>query len=56
MFVTNITRLSCDVRDGMPKSENSVYYCRDVVGSVRWHPRGTLLARLLPLLLVWSIY
>jgi WD40 repeat protein len=31
VFITDITKLSTN-------SENSVYFCRDVVGSVRWHP------------------
>lgn len=40
VFVTNIARLVEDIQKNEKKSENSVYLCRDVVGSVAWHPRG----------------
>lgn len=40
VFVTNIARLVDDIQKNEKKSENSVYLCRDVVGSVAWHPRG----------------
>lgn len=38
VFVTDITRLYLDIQKNEKKSENSLYPCRDVVGSVRWHP------------------
>eukprot|EP00761_Pharyngomonas_kirbyi_P003611 gb/GECH01003615.1/.p1 GENE.gb/GECH01003615.1/~~gb/GECH01003615.1/.p1 ORF type:complete len:387 (+),score=55.16 gb/GECH01003615.1/:1-1161(+) len=39
VFVTNITRLVDDMEKNEQNSENSVYMCGDVVGSVSWHPR-----------------
>jgi WD40 repeat protein len=38
VFVTDISRLVHDITNMEKKSENSVYVCSDVVGSVRWHP------------------
>jgi WD40 repeat protein len=38
VFVTDISRLVHDIQKMEKKSENSVYMCHDVVGSVRWHP------------------
>jgi hypothetical protein len=40
VFVTDITRLVADIRKNEKKSENSLYPCRDVVGSVSWHITG----------------
>eukprot|EP01118_Nematostelium_gracile_P007235 TRINITY_DN2344_c0_g1_i1.p1 TRINITY_DN2344_c0_g1~~TRINITY_DN2344_c0_g1_i1.p1 ORF type:complete len:223 (+),score=58.88 TRINITY_DN2344_c0_g1_i1:804-1472(+) len=44
VFVTDITRLVSDIEKNEKKSENSLYPCRDVVGSVSWHPNDTFLA------------
>jgi len=38
VFVTDISRLVDDIQRNEKKSENSVYLCKDVVGSVNWHP------------------
>ncbi|KAL0482025.1 hypothetical protein AKO1_013281 [Acrasis kona] len=38
VYVTDISRLVHDIQKMEKKSENSVYHCNDVVGSVRWHP------------------
>jgi len=44
VFVTDITRLCSDIQKNQKKSENSLYPCRDVVGSVSWHPEDSYLA------------
>jgi len=44
VFVTDISRLVSDIRNNEKKSENSLYPCRDVVGSVSWHPEDAFLA------------
>jgi len=44
VFVTDISRLCSDIEKNEKKSENSLYPCRDVVGSVHWHPEDTYLA------------
>jgi len=44
VFVTDITRLCSDIEKNEKKSENSLYPCRDVVGSVSWHPEDSYLA------------
>lgn len=44
VFVTDITRLVSDIEKNEKKSENSLYPCRDVVGSVSWHPSDSFLA------------
>lgn len=44
VFVTDITRLCSDIQKNEKKSENSLYPCRDVVGSVQWHPHDPFLA------------
>jgi len=44
VFVTDISRLCSDIEKNEKKSENSLYPCRDVVGSVHWHPEDTFLA------------
>ena len=40
VFVTDIVRLVEDIQKNEKKSENSLYPCRDVIGSVSWHPTG----------------
>jgi WD40 repeat protein len=44
VFVTDISRLYVDIQKNEQKSENSLYPCSDVVGSVRWHPTDAYLA------------
>jgi len=44
VFVTDISKLYSDIKDQKPKSENSLYPCTQVVGSVRWHPDDGYLA------------
>jgi hypothetical protein len=44
VFVTDISRLCSDIEKQEKKSENSLYPCRDVVGSVSWHPEDSYLA------------
>lgn len=44
VFVTDISRLCSDIERQEKKSENSLYPCRDVVGSVSWHPEDNFLA------------
>jgi len=44
VFVTDISRLCNDIEKNEKKSENSLYPCRDVVGSVSWHPEDSYLA------------
>jgi len=44
VFVTDISRLCSDIQKNEKKSENSLYPCRDVVGSVSWHPEDSFLA------------
>jgi hypothetical protein len=44
VFVTDISRLYLDIQKNERKSENSLYPCKDVVGSVRWHPNDAYLA------------
>jgi len=44
VFVTDVSRLCSDIQSNQKKSENSLYPCRDVVGSVNWHPEDTYLA------------
>jgi len=44
VFVTDISRLCLDIQKNEKKSENSLYPCKDVVGSVNWHPYDTHLA------------
>jgi len=45
VFVTDISRLCSDIQKNEKKSENSLYPCREVVGSVSWHPEDPYLAR-----------
>jgi WD40 repeat protein len=46
VFVTNVSRLVDDNGPSMgdKKSENSVYLCGEVVGSVQWHPSDSFVA------------
>jgi len=44
VFVTDISRLYLDMQKHERKSENSLYPCGSVVGSVRWHPTDSFLA------------
>jgi len=44
VFVTDISRLVTDIQKNSKKSENSLYPCKDVVGSVAWHPEDGFLA------------
>jgi len=44
VFVTDITKLISDIRKNEKKSENSLYPCREVVGSVSWHITDPYLA------------
>ena len=44
VFVTDISRLVSDIQKNEKKSENSLYPCRDVVGSVNWHPYDNFVA------------
>ena len=44
VFVTDIARLYQDIQKSERKSENSLYPCRDVVGSVSWHPQQASVA------------
>jgi len=44
VFVTDISRLYLDMQKHERKSENSLYPCGTVVGSVRWHPTDAYLA------------
>jgi len=44
VFVTDISRLYSDMQKQERKSENSLYPCGSVVGSVRWHPTDAYLA------------
>eukprot|EP01119_Soliformovum_irregulare_P010816 TRINITY_DN2669_c0_g1_i2.p1 TRINITY_DN2669_c0_g1~~TRINITY_DN2669_c0_g1_i2.p1 ORF type:complete len:442 (+),score=88.08 TRINITY_DN2669_c0_g1_i2:77-1402(+) len=44
VFVTDISRLINDIQRNEKKSENSLYPCREVVGSVQWHPNEPCLA------------
>ena len=41
--MTDISRLVTDIQKNSKKSENSLYPCKDVVGSVAWHPEGIVL-------------
>eukprot|EP00743_Colponemidia_sp_Colp-15_P012111 GILK01013676.1.p1 GENE.GILK01013676.1~~GILK01013676.1.p1 ORF type:complete len:444 (+),score=42.87 GILK01013676.1:105-1334(+) len=44
VFVTDVVRLFHDIRQSHHKTENSIYPCKGVVGSVRWHPYDANLA------------
>jgi hypothetical protein len=44
VFVTDIIKLAEDIQKGEKKSENSLYPCNEVVGSVAWHPTGPTLS------------
>eukprot|EP00029_Vermamoeba_vermiformis_P005434 TRINITY_DN1887_c0_g1_i3.p1 TRINITY_DN1887_c0_g1~~TRINITY_DN1887_c0_g1_i3.p1 ORF type:complete len:393 (+),score=81.97 TRINITY_DN1887_c0_g1_i3:91-1269(+) len=44
VFVTDIIRLAEDIQKNERRSENSLYQCTDVVGSVSWHPNDQYLA------------
>jgi WD40 repeat protein len=44
VFVTDIFKLATDIQKGEKKSENSLYPCNEVVGSVAWHPTDNFLA------------
>jgi WD40 repeat protein len=44
VFVTDMSRLCSDIQKNEKKSENSLYQCKAVVGSVNWHPRDHYLA------------
>ena len=49
VFVTNISKLFEDIHNNEKKSENSVYLCKEAVGSVSWHLNGFFLHSLSPL-------
>eukprot|EP01080_Neovahlkampfia_damariscottae_P009958 gene9958-2277_t len=44
VYVTNVLRLLEDMQKNEKKTENSVYVCKDVVGSVCWHPKDEFFA------------
>lgn len=44
VFVTDISRLCEDITTDQQHSENSIYPCGEVVGSVGWHPTNPWLA------------